>query len=107
MINGNVTLKVTPEDLQAKASSVAKKLGDMQKTWESMNTTILATDSFWIGEAGNLHRDMYKKQQENIETIMRRLNEHPKDLNDIAATYLGVEKAVQEIAQSLETGILE
>lgn len=107
MINGNVTLKVTPEVLQAKAVSTAKKLGDMQRIWESMNAAILSTEHFWIGEAGNLHRDMYKKQQENIEVIMRRLNEHPGDLNEIAATYLGVEKEVQEIAQSLETGILE
>lgn len=106
MIGGNVEFKVTPEVLVEKADEVSAKLTKMQNLLDTIEGAVERTRSYWIGEAGDLHRKMYEDEKETIAEIMLRLNEHPVDLRAIAQTYMDVETAVTNLAEELPTDVL-
>ena len=93
-IQGGIELLVTPERLNQKAGEVEKHVVQKSK-------------GYWIGDAGNMHRQNYSEQQDNIEQVLRRLGEHPGDLRAIAQTYTATElKIEEEIVHSLPGNIL-
>ena len=69
-------------------------------------TLVDKSSGYWIGEAGEMHRKNYADQKDNIDTILRRLSEHPGDLRAIAQTYTTVELKTQEIAANLPGDVL-
>lgn len=99
-ILGNVQLKVKPEVLNEKAIVVENNVRKMKSAFEDMKAIVEKSSAYWVGEAGELHRKNYGEQVENIDTILRRLGEHPGDLRDIAQTYATAElKAEQRIEE--------
>ncbi len=105
-IIGQVELLVTPEVLNQKAGEVEKLVANMRTRFENMKTLVDKSSGYWIGEAGELHRKNYADQKDNIDTILRRLSEHPGDLRTIAQTYTTVELKTQEIAANLPGDVL-
>ncbi len=106
-IIGSVELRVTPEQLNIKAGEVEKHVAQMKAHFETMKSLVEKSSAYWVGEAGDLHRNNYEEQIENIEVMIRRLNEHPGDLRTIAQTYTDVELRVNEsIIQELPGNVL-
>lgn len=106
MIAGGGIVKVSTETLVSKADEVKTKLDQMQTLWDTIETTVNHTKGYWLGEAAELHRQMYEEQKESIAEIMKRLNEHPVDLKQMAGVYSQAEAAVKSIAESLPADIL-
>lgn len=96
-IVGSVELLVTPEILVQKADDVEKKVTDMKNCFDRMGMLIDRSKSYWLGEAGDQHRKNYSEQQKNVNDILHRWNEHPRDLRVIAQTYLTTEKNIQQV----------
>ncbi|WP_432627720.1 WXG100 family type VII secretion target [Brotaphodocola sp.] len=96
-IAGSVELLVMPELLVQKADEVQKKVIDMKNCFDRMKTLVDRSKSYWVGEAGDQHRKNYSEQQQNISDMLRRWDEHPRDLNAIAQTYLTTEKNIQQV----------
>lgn len=105
-ITGSVELLVTPEQLNIKAGEVEKYVANMRTRFENMKTLVEKSSGYWVGEAGDRHRKNYDEQKEPIDTILRRLSEHPRDLRAIAQTYTAVELKAQEIAVDLPGNVL-
>lgn len=105
-IIGSVELLVTPEQLNVKAGEVEKLVANMRTRFENMKTLVDKSSGYWVGEAGDLHRQNYANQKDNIDNILRRLAEHPGDLRTIAQTYTAVELKTQEIAANLPGDVL-
>lgn len=105
-ITGDVQIKVDSTVLKAKADSVSDSIRQMEEGFDRLETIINRTSYYWIGEAGELHRNMYKEQKEQIEEMMRRLKEHPKDLVTIAQTYDTAEAEIQVIAAELPGDVI-
>ena len=103
---GQVELLVKPEILNQKAVEVENSVANMRSRFETIRTLVSKSSGYWIGEAGNLHRQNYENQKDNIDTILRRLAEHPGDLRTIAQTYTSVELKAQEIASDLPGDVL-
>ncbi len=103
---GSVELLVTPEQLNQKAAEVEKYVANMRNRFENMKTLVEKSNGYWVGEAGDLHRQNYMSQKDNIDTILRRLAEHPVDLRAIAQTYTTTELKAQEIALDLPGDVL-
>ncbi len=96
-ISGSVELLVTPEVLNRKASEVERNVANMRQRFAAMKVLVQKSKSYWVGEAGNMHRQNYNEQQENIEQVLRRLGEHPGDLRQIAQTYTATELKIEEV----------
>lgn len=105
-ITGDVHIKVNSAVLNSKAQSVSKSIKNMENCFEQLETIINRTSYYWIGEAGDLHRNIYKNQKPQIEEMIKRLKEHPIDLMSIAQTYDAAEAAVQSMAVELPGDII-
>lgn len=106
-IIGDVKIKVSTDVLVNKADAVSQSIRQMENCFDEMESIINRTVSYWIGEAGDMHRKLYKDELPNIEEMMRRLKEHPIDLNAIAQNYSITEQRVIEISNALAGDIIE
>ncbi|MDE6916700.1 MAG: WXG100 family type VII secretion target [Lachnospiraceae bacterium] len=105
-IAGEVRLKVTPEQLQTKAQVTTDNIAQLKTVFENIGSIVARTQNYWIGEAGDLHRRLYTDEREQIEELFARLSEHPADLEQIAQTYLNVEKVVENISLELPGDVI-
>lgn len=106
-IMGSVELLVTPEILNQKAGEVEKHVANMRRRFENMKTLVEKSKGYWVGEAGDQHRQNYSDQAESIDMVLRRLGEHPGDLRAIAQTYTATELKIEDaIVQELPGNVL-
>lgn len=105
-IQGGVELLVTPEVLNAKANEVERNIRNMKQRFDAMDTLIKKSSSYWIGEAGDMHRQNYESQVSGIEEMLEVLSQHPQDLRAIAQAYTNVELENTSIAQELPGDLL-
>lgn len=105
-IAGMGTLKVTPEILTAKANEVLKDLNAIKQAMATIKERMDGTSSYWLGEAGNLERELFNSKEEEIEEIMKRLNEHPIDLMTMAGNYTQAENMAMDLANALTDNVI-
>lgn len=105
-IAGQVMLKVTPENLLVKAQETTRNISKLKTVFSNLAGIIARTNSYWLGEAGDLHRKLYQEEKDNIEQMFARLSEHPRDLEQIARTYMNVEDVVEQMANELPGDII-
>lgn len=105
-ITGTVQIKVNSAVLNDKAQAVSRQIKTMENCFEQLDTIVNRTGYYWIGEAGDRQRTLYKEQRPQIEEMMRRLKEHPTDLMTIAQNYETVESQVQSMAVELPNDVI-
>lgn len=105
-IIGDVFIKVDSAVLGSKAQEVSGKIANMANCFDQMERIINRTSYYWLGEAGELHRKMYRDQKSQVDEMMKRLREHPADLTAIAQTYESTEKEVQAMAVELPGDVI-
>lgn len=105
-IMGNVEIKVSTAALASKAQTVSKSVTNMANCFENLGRIIDRTSYYWIGEAGETHRRIYREQKPKIDEMMKRLKEHPADLLTISQTYESAESEVQAIAAELPADVI-
>lgn len=101
-----MTLKVTPEILVSKADEVIKDVTAIKQAMVTIQQKVEGTNAYWIGEAGDLHRKLYNDQKESINDMMRRLDEHPRDLKVIANNYITTERELENMANALTDNVI-
>lgn len=107
-MNGDgVEILVTPEILDEKAEEVKNISDQMEQIFEDIQNKVDRTRSYWVGEAADAHREAFKKQKTTINDILKRLREHPVDLQKIAKTYRGTEQALEEGAMQMSSNLIE
>ncbi len=105
-IYGEVQVKVTTEELVNKADDVTNKIKKFKTSFEEIKKLMEGTSAYWIGEAGDLHRELYNKQVDDVDEMIKRLEEHPKDLCEIAGVYVSTETANNDIANQLSGDVI-
>ena len=94
-------LKVSPEEMAAAASELSGYVNRMRDCFQSMRRTMQSSSAYWVGEAGNAHRQMYEEQVEKTEDIIARYTEHVRDLNAMAGVYAEAESSAEAKADEL------
>lgn len=100
-ITDGVRITVDSAVLHKKAQDVSGKVSAMERSFEQMNSIIAGTQHYWIGEAGDMHRQLYQEGRAKVEEMLQRLKEHPKVLEEIAENSEEGERQVIVIAQEL------
>ena len=95
------TLKVSPEEMIAAASELSGYVSTMNECFNQMKNTMSQSVSYWVGEAGDAHRQLYEEQVEKTEEIISRYTEHVRDLNAMAGVYTEAETTAQAKAEEL------
>lgn len=100
------TLKVSPEEMQAAASELSGYVSAMNDCFQDMKSIMQRSSSYWVGEAGDAHRELYQQQVEMTEQIVARYTEHVRDLNTMAGVYSEAEASAEAAAEELPQSIL-
>lgn len=100
------SLTVDPEVLRQKSVTTAEKISKMKKAFEELSATVNKTNNYWIGEAGDAHREFFNSAKPEIEEIFKRLSEHSKELGEMAAVYSNVEREVTQISEELPSDVI-
>ncbi len=98
---------VTTEALVNQADEVAALISEVSGHFDNMKSVVNRTHSYWIGRAGNMHRDKYIKAQPDIDVAIRRLKEHVVDLKTMAGVFDSAEREAQREAESLISEVIE
>ncbi len=103
---GSMNLKVTPDQLKSKSQEIQKEISAIEADFQKIDDYVTGTKKYWEGEASNTHIKSYNKMKDDFKTIVKRLKEHPKDLEQMAGVYESAESTIQSIATALPTDIL-
>ena len=106
LLASGVHIKVSTDVLNNKAVEAAKEIEGVKRDFDTLKQTVKSSSSYWIGEAGDLHRRLFEDQSDDIDEIIKRLSEHPADLQQIAGVYASTEAEVQAISGELPTDVL-
>lgn len=74
-------------------------------TSEMMNL-VVSLSGGWEGEGSTAYIGKFKNLEEDIQKIVRMIQEHSSDLNEMANRYKGGEAEVVELAQSLPGDVI-
>lgn len=102
----DVELLVTPEQLTSASSEMTNTLQRMKMCFDDMDQIIKATENYWMGDAGDMFRELYLSERPEIDESLARLSEHPRDLIEIAGNYIDTEKYLQSISEELPSDVI-
>lgn len=100
------SLQTDPDLMRQKAIVVQTKINQMKAAFGNLEYAVDRTSIYWFGEAGDVYREAFNEEKENIDTMILRLSEHVRDLQNMAAVYAGVEKEIRDIANDLPSDVI-
>lgn len=104
---GSITIKVDSEQLKTQATEAFRRLRKMKGLFEEAEAVISRTRSYWIGLGGDAHREAYFERREELQRMLRRLEDHPKNLLRISGNYEEAESELQDAVSQLRTDVID
>lgn len=102
-----IQLKVSPEVLKSQASEITKEINTIERQWINLKSTVQRSKSYWEGDAGSTHQKFITQMNNDVEKVLRRLKEHPKDLLQMAKLYNEAEEKAKQLARKLPEDIIK
>lgn len=99
-------LLVSPEKLKTTASDFSAQATQVKSLHDEMINKVNALSSVWTGSAGDSYRNKFAALKKAMETIYRMIQEHVKDLNDMADQYTSADTSIESIIDELPTSDL-
>lgn len=104
---GGILLKVSTDEMKRKAGEVTKQVNQIEKNWNRICDAVNASKSYWEGDAGEVHRKFIQNNDSDVQTLLKRLREHPRDLLDMAGVYLSAEEQAKQLARALPKDVIK
>ncbi len=103
-----ITLKVTPETLRNTASQFEAQ-GNTMKSFTDQMTNIISSQisgEVWSGEAATAYKSKFSGLQDDITKLHKMVQDHSKNLIEIATEYSTAESTNQQLAGSLSSDVI-
>lgn len=100
-------LKVDPQKLISTADEFNTTGGQVKGLTEQMITIIDSLKSAWEGEAANTYNTRFHALQDDMDKMHRMIQEHVKDLNEMAQQYMSAENANIDTGSSLADDVIQ
>lgn len=101
------TLKVEPSRLKSTAANFQSTGAHIQRMTQSMTNIVnQLSGSVWSGDAADAYKRKFNQLQDDINRMIKMINEHVTDLNEMAAEYERVENQNKELANSLKEDVI-
>lgn len=100
------TLKVTPEVMKNKADIMEKQVENIEKHWNDIKKTVNNSKFYWEGDASDIHRKYITDIEEEVNDVIKRLKEHPRDLLTMANLYDSTEEKIIQQTTSLPDDVI-
>ena len=100
------TLKVSTDRLRSTASNFQSTGQHIQRMTQSMTNIVnQLSDRVWSGEA-DAYKRKFGKLQDDINKMVKMINEHVTDLNQMAAEYERAENTNKNMINSLKEDVI-
>lgn len=99
-------LKVTPEKLIESSEEFGEAASSMHALSEEMINLVNSLSSIWQGEAQNAYSSKFNSLDTDMDKIYRMIEEHSKDLSEMASSYKEAETGNTESSNTLKTGVV-
>lgn len=101
------TLRVTPERLTQSAEMFGNTANQvMSITTEMTNVVTGLATSVWQGEASAAFIGKFKQLDDDIQKLIGMINEHSKDLVEMANTYKTTEQSNEDLTDALDIDVI-
>lgn len=90
------TLRVTPEQLETAAGEFSSKGTTIGNLTSQMTQLIDGLSSVWQGEAATAYTQKFRQLDDDISKMIRMIQEHSKDLSEMARVYREAETINQD-----------
>ncbi len=84
----NIEFSVKPNQLYDESTHMIQLVARMREQMDSAQQIMKATENYWKGEGGDLHRNLFLSQKENVENSLLHIELRAKDLAEISGNYL-------------------
>lgn len=88
----DIQLNVSPDTLRSKAQEITERIGKIENHWNRIYQAISNSKTYWQGEAGDQHRKYLKDNDDDVRNLIKRMREHPGDLQTMAGIYVEAEE---------------
>ena len=99
-------LKVTPERLISTADEFQTTGGQVRNLTQEMISIVDSLKSSWEGEAATADNTKFHQLEYDMEKMHRMIDEHVKDLKEMAAAYQTAETANIDTGNSLAGDVI-
>ncbi|MCD8347693.1 MAG: WXG100 family type VII secretion target [Lachnospiraceae bacterium] len=106
MVSVDSHVMVTTEELRSRSETAREKIQTMTSDLEEITSLVQNTKNYWVGEAGDLARSAYEKQDEAFQEILTFLESNRVNLLQMAGIYEEEESCNEETAAALRTDLL-
>lgn len=100
------TLRVTPEQLESTANEFASKGTTVGNLTTQMTQLVEGLSSIWEGEAATAYTAKFRQLDDDIQKIIRMIQEHSNDLNEMARVYREAETTNQDEIEGLSGDVI-
>ena len=99
-------LRVTPEQLEAASGEFSAKGTQIGSLTAQMTQTVESLGGVWEGEAALAYANRFRHLDEDIRKMVRMVQEHAADLNEMARVYREAETVNQEEIAALSGDVI-
>ena len=100
-----MVIKVTPAELKNQSNQVLTDIKAIEKHWKNIESLVKGTKNYWEGDASNTHIRIYRDVKDDVDKILKRLNENPVKLQQMAGVYEVNEGYAVNTANELPTDL--
>lgn len=101
------TLKVEPSRLKSTAANFQTTGLHVQRMTQTMTNIVnQLSGSIWSGEAADAYKRKFNQLQDDINRMVKMINEHVTDLNAMASEYQRIEDVNKNLANSLKGDVI-
>ncbi len=102
----SIQLKVTPAELQAKASDISAQIRQIELDFQKIGQAVTSSRGYWEGDASQTHQNYYSSYKDEIASVISKLKEHPEDLLKMAGLYETTENNAVQISGMLSQDVI-
>lgn len=99
-------LKVTPEKLIRTSGEFAATGNQMKNLTSEMMSQVQGMKGIWQGEAASAYGSKFSSLQTDMDKLYRMVQEHVKDLQEMAGEYQRAEAGSSQQGGSLHTNVI-
>jgi WXG100 family type VII secretion target len=98
-----ITLKVKPDVLVAKAGELSSEKNGVMGLMDQAKAEITSLTGTWKSEASETYQGRFRQIYKDIDNMLAIVAEYISDLNEAASIYSTAEKAATSVAEGLPT----
>ena len=99
VVGGKV--KVSPEDLKAKAEEAMKRIENYRTALNNMAKQMEGSNAYWKGKGGDAFRNDFRTKKAQLDQAIKELDNYPKELLKYEGIYSEVVTTTTQAAESI------